>query len=108
MNLESLKAGDVLFIADDNEKNISSLSVGYGGLSYYHCGIYIGDGRLIEADKYYGVIERDVFKYGNNKILVARTKLRVKDIQKALESARKCLGYGYNVKWGNFFGQLFR
>ncbi len=86
----------MLFIVDDNEKNISSLSVGYYGLSYYHCGIYVGNGKLIEAVKYHGVIESDVSKYRDNKILVTRMKLSFNDIQKVLENAKKSLGYGYN------------
>ena len=96
MNLQKLQKGDVIFIVDDNEKNISSLSVGYGGLSYFHCGIYVGNGKLIEAVKYHGVIEDNVSKYKDKKILVARTKLSIKGIQSAVEGARKCLGYSYN------------
>jgi hypothetical protein len=96
MNFQKLRKGDVVFIVDDNEENISSLSVGYGGLSYYHCGIYLGDGKLIEAVKYHGVIEDDVSKYSIKKILVARIKLTVEDIQKVIDTAKNFLGYDYN------------
>ena len=92
MNAEELKKGDVIFIVDDNEENISSLSYGYGDLSYYHCGIYIGDGKLIEAVPYHGVIEDDVSKYSSKKILVARVDLTVEDIQKVIDTAKNFLG----------------
>ncbi|MGQ4005714.1 YiiX/YebB-like N1pC/P60 family cysteine hydrolase [Francisellaceae bacterium CB300] len=96
MNAEELKKGDVIFIVDDNEENISSLSYGYGDLSYYHCGIYIGDGKLIEAVPYHGVIEDDVSKYCSKKILVARVDLTVEDIQKVIDTAKNFLGVSYN------------
>lgn len=96
MNFAKLKTGDVIFIADSDEKNISNLSVGYGGLSYYHCGIYIGEGKLIEAVKYHGVIEDDISKYRNKKILAARTNLNIDDIQKVISTANSFIGYKYN------------
>lgn len=96
MNLDALKIGDVIFIVDINEKNISNLSVGFGGLSYYHCGIYIGDGKLIEAVKYHGVIVDDLAKYKNNKVLVARANLTANAIQKVIDAAKGCVGYSYN------------
>lgn len=96
MNLDELKAGDVIFIADSNEKNISSLSVGFGGLSYYHCGIYLGDGKLIEAVKYHGVIIDDVAKYRDNKILVARVDLSPNALAKVITMAKGFVGHKYN------------
>jgi len=96
MNLDELKVGDVIFIADSNEKNISSLSVGYAGLSYYHCGIYLGDGKLIEAVKYHGVIIDNVAKYCDNKILVARVDLTPNSIAKVITTAKGFVGYKYN------------
>lgn len=96
MNLDKMEVGDVIFIADSDEKNIYNLSVGYGGLSYYHCGIYIGKEKLIEAVKYHGVIEDDISKYRNKKILAARTNLNIDDIQEVIRRAKKFLGYKYN------------
>ena len=96
MNLDELKIGDVLFIVNNDEKNISSLSVGFGGLSYYHCGIYVGDGKLIEAVTYHGVVVDNVSKYIDNKILVTRINLSTKAIQKVITTAKDFIGYKYN------------
>ena len=96
MNLDKLKIGDVIFIPANNEKNISSLSEGYGGFSYYHCGICTGDNKLIEAVSYYGVIEDDISKYHDKKILVARVELTEIDIKKVICTAKSYLGYRYN------------
>ena len=96
MNVNELKVGDVIFIADNDEKNISSLSVGFGGLSYYHCGIYVGDGKLIEAVKYHGVVIDEVSKYSDNKILAARVNLTLDAIQKVINTAKSFIGHKYN------------
>ncbi len=37
MNINNLKKGDVIFIVDEAEKDISSLATSFGGYSYYHC-----------------------------------------------------------------------
>lgn len=96
MNLQQLKKGDIVFIADSNEKNISSLGVGYGGLSYYHCGIYIGGGKLIEAVESDGVIADNIAKYRAKKILIARVELATAPILKVIQAAQKFVGYKYN------------
>lgn len=68
MNINNLKKGDVVFIVDKAEKNISSLSTGFGGYSYYHCALYIGDGSIIEAIPVAGVIKVKLSKYSDKKL----------------------------------------
>ncbi|MDE5005023.1 hypothetical protein NAI73_11225, partial [Francisella tularensis subsp. holarctica] len=64
------KKGDVVFIVDKAEKNISSLSTGFGVYSYYHCALYIGYGSIIEAIPVEGVIQVKLYKYSDKKTLV--------------------------------------
>ena len=57
------KKGDVIFIVDNAENNISSLPTGFSGYSYYHCALYIGKGDIIEAIPVAGVIHAKLSKY---------------------------------------------
>ena len=91
-----LKKGDVIFTADNSEENISSLSLGYADLSYYHCSFYIGNGQIIEAIPNDGVIVSDVLKYQSNKNLVARLSCSVELLDRAIYQAHDALGAKYN------------
>ena len=91
-----LKKGDVIFIVDDSKKNISRLSIGYGDLSYYHCALYIGDGKIIESVAGDGVIVSDLSIYSDNKKLIARTNQDNKFIKDTIDHAHKFIGYKYN------------
>lgn len=93
---KKLIKGDVIFIADKSEKNISSLSNGYNGVSFYHCGIYIGDNEIIEAVTYNGVIEANLNKYSSNKKLIARTDLSLEILENMIFKAKSFLGFSYN------------
>ncbi|QIV96370.1 permuted papain-like amidase YaeF/Yiix C92 family enzyme [Allofrancisella inopinata] len=93
---QCLRKGDVLFIVDGYEKNISNLSVGYGDYSYYHCSLYIGDSRIIESVKTVGVIIADLAKYSNNKILVGRTAQKDDFLNNVIKYAHKLIGCQYN------------
>lgn len=68
MNINNLKKGDVIFIVDEAEKNISNLFTGFGGYSYYHCALYMGNGDIIEAIPVAGVIQTKLSKYSNKKL----------------------------------------
>ncbi|KEI34612.1 hypothetical protein FRA_50c14820 [Francisella sp. W12-1067] len=93
---QCLRKGDVLFIVDSYEKNISNLSVGYGDYSYYHCSLYIGDSRIIESVKTEGVIIADLARYSNNKILVGRTAQKDDFLNNVIKYAHKLIGCQYN------------
>lgn len=96
MNINNLKKGDVVFIVDEAEKNISSLSNGFGGYSYYHCALYIGDGNIIEAVPVAGVIQAKLSKYSNKKTLVARVSESKEFLQEVVNNAREFIGFAYN------------
>ncbi|MED7788640.1 YiiX/YebB-like N1pC/P60 family cysteine hydrolase [Francisella sp. 19X1-34] len=96
MNIQNLKKGDVLFISDSSEKNISELSRGYDQDSYYHCALYIGSGKIIEAVKISGVIQANISKYLNKKILVARVNESNNFLDKVILQARDFIGFSYN------------
>lgn len=91
-----LRKGDIVFIVDTTEKNISELSVGFGGYSYYHCALYIGDGEIIEAVSSCGVIQDSLSKYANYKMLVARVDETKDFLDRVILQAKKFLGYEYN------------
>ncbi|MDE4990325.1 hypothetical protein NAH39_09435, partial [Francisella tularensis subsp. holarctica] len=86
MNINNLKKVDVVFIVDKAEKNISSLSNGFGGYSYYHCALYIGYGSIIEAIHVAGVIQVKLSKYSVKKTLVARLSEREEIIQELVDN----------------------
>ncbi|AEE87773.1 hypothetical protein FNFX1_1387 [Francisella cf. novicida Fx1] len=88
--------GDVVFIVDDAEKNISSLSKGFGGYSYYHCALYIGNGNIIEAIPVAGVIKVKLSKYSDKKTLVARVSEREEFLQEVVDNANEFIGFAYN------------
>lgn len=94
--IEKLIRGDIVFIADKSEKNISSLSCGYDGVSFYHCGIYTGNDTIIEAVTYKGVIEANLNKYKPNKKLVARTDLSQQLLEDVITQAKSFIGFRYN------------
>ncbi|AIT10065.1 hypothetical protein LO80_08850 [Candidatus Francisella endociliophora] len=91
-----LRKGDIIFIVDNTEKNISELSVGYGGYSYYHCALYIGDGEVIEAVSSHGVIQNSLSKYVNYKMLTGRVDETKDFLDRVVLQAKEFLGYGYN------------
>lgn len=91
-----LRKGDVLFISDSSEKNISELSRGYAQHSYYHCALYIGSGEIIEAVKVGGVIKANISKYLNKKILVARVNEGDSFLNKVILQAKDFIGFSYN------------
>lgn len=91
-----LKKGDVIFISDQTEKNISKLSMGYGGNSYYHCALYIGSEMVIESVKGAGVIKDNISKYYDKEILVARVNENEHFIDKVIIQAEKLIGSSYN------------
>ncbi|QLE79811.1 hypothetical protein FLM55_08740 [Francisella sp. Scap27] len=93
---KKLIKGDVIFIANESEENISSLSSGFSGVSFYHCGIYIGDNKIIEAVTYQGVIEANLDKYKSNKKLVARTDLDSYTLERIISKAKSFIGFKYN------------
>ncbi|WP_150466951.1 YiiX/YebB-like N1pC/P60 family cysteine hydrolase [Francisella sp. SYW-9] len=96
MNIQNLKKGDVLFISDSSEKNISELSRGYAQDSYYHCALYIGSGEIIEAVKVGGVIKSNISKYLNKKILAARVNESNNFLDKVILQAKEFIGFSYN------------
>lgn len=91
-----LRKGDVIFTIDPAEENISSLSKGYGGYSYYHCSLYIGDNQIIEAVAERGVILTDISKYNDKKNLIARTSLLAEILDSVVINAKKFIGAEYN------------
>ncbi|APC91179.1 MULTISPECIES: YiiX/YebB-like N1pC/P60 family cysteine hydrolase [Francisella] len=96
MNIIDLKKGDVVFIVDEAERNISSLSTGFGGYSYYHCALYIGDGEIIEAVTVAGVIQAKLSKYLDKKTLIARVSESNVFLAKVITIAKGFIGFGYN------------
>ncbi|MED7818358.1 MULTISPECIES: YiiX/YebB-like N1pC/P60 family cysteine hydrolase [unclassified Francisella] len=96
MNIQNLKKGDVLFISDSSEKNISELSRGYAQHSYYHCALYMGSGEIIEAVKVDGVIKANISKYLNKKILAARVNESNNFLDKVILQAKEFIGFSYN------------
>lgn len=96
MSHAKLQDGDVVFIVDETEKNISRLSVGFGGYSYYHCALYIGNGEIIEAVTYHGVIKDGLSKYKNKKKLICRVDEKTDFLEDVVLQAHKFLGHGYN------------
>lgn len=96
MNIQNLKKGDVLFISDSSEKNISELSRGYAQDSYYHCALYIGSEEIIEAVKVGGVVKANISKYLNKKILVARVNEDQNFLNKVISQAKEFIGFSYN------------
>lgn len=96
MNIINLEKGDIIFIVDTTEKNISELSVGFGGYSYYHCALYIGDGEIIEAVSSHGVIQDSLSKYTNYKILVGRVDETKNFLARVILQAKEFLDYEYN------------
>ncbi|AJC48701.1 hypothetical protein IB642_04255 [Allofrancisella guangzhouensis] len=93
---QRLKKGDVLFIVDSAEKNISNLSIGYENYSYYHCSLYIGNNEIIESIKGDGVITADLSKYSNNKILTGRTSQNDDFLNEVIKYAQDLIGCQYN------------
>ena len=91
-----IKKGDVIFTVDNTEQNISSLSIGYSGFSYYHCSLYIGNGQIIEATPKKGVSISNFSKYQNNKNLIARLDLTDCFFDKVIHCAKQYLGKQYN------------
>ena len=91
-----IEKGDVIFMVDLLEKNISELSKGYGGYSYSHCGIYIGDGSIVEAVKDQGVIVSKLESSLGNKNLVCRTNSSPTFINDMIEHANSFKGFDYN------------
>ncbi|ASG67839.1 hypothetical protein fh0823_08280 [Francisella halioticida] len=96
MNIKNLKKGDVIFISDSSEKNISELSMGYDQHSYYHCVLYMGYRELVEAIDINGVIRTDISKYSNKKVLVARVNEDQNFLDKIISQAEEFIGFGYN------------
>ncbi|WP_044247448.1 YiiX/YebB-like N1pC/P60 family cysteine hydrolase [Francisella hispaniensis] len=96
MNINNLKKGDVVFMVDEAEKNISSLSNGFGGYSYSHCALYIGDGNIIEAVPVAGVIQIKLSKYSDKKTLVARVSESKEFLQEVVNNASEFIGLAYN------------
>ncbi|GAB4224694.1 MAG: hypothetical protein Kow0076_7500 [Francisella sp.] len=96
MSYSFLKNGDVIFIVDEAEKDISNLSLGFGGYSYYHCALYIGNGEIIESVKDCGVIQDNISKYSNKKKLVARVSESDCFLEKIVINAKNFIGYAYN------------
>ncbi|MBK2105736.1 YiiX/YebB-like N1pC/P60 family cysteine hydrolase [Francisella philomiragia] len=108
MKINNLKMGDVVFIVDDAEKNISSLSTGFGGYSYYHCALYIGNGNIIEAIPVAGVIRAKLSKYSNKKTLVARVSENKEFLQEVVNNASEFIGFAYNDLFlPNIKGKLY-
>ena len=91
-----LKKGDVIFIADTSEVNISNLSKGYNDYSFYHCCLYIGKNQIIEALTNNGVIIDDLDKYNKNIKLISRVNENTFFIEKVINQAKKFVGYKYN------------
>ena len=91
-----IKKGDVIFTADKNEKNISSLSLGYAEVSYYHCSLYIGNGQIIEATPDNGVSISDISKYTDNINLVGRIDCSDEFINNVIDYAKQHVGKSYN------------
>lgn len=96
MNIKCLKKGDIIFVVDETEKNISELSVGFDGYSYYHCALYIGSGQIIEAVNIDGVVQSSLSKYKASKILIQRVKEADSFLDKVISKAKDFLGYSYN------------
>ena len=96
MNIHNLKKGDVIFVVDETEKNISSLSAGFGGCSYYHCALYIGDGRIIEAVTVAGVIQAKLAKHLDKKKLVARVSESINFLEEVITNAKQFIDFSYN------------
>ena len=91
-----LKKGDVIFIANTMEVNISSLSTGYNNFSFYHCCLYIGNNKIIEAVTNDGVIIDNLDKYKKNTKLIARVNENIYFIEKLINKAKQFIGYKYN------------
>lgn len=96
MNINNLKKGDVIFIVDEAEKNISNLSIGFGGYSYYHCALYIGNGDILEAIPVAGVIQTKLSKYLNKKTLISRVSENEEFLEEVVNNAREFIGFAYN------------
>jgi len=91
-----IKNGDVIFTVGQNEKNISSLSSGYDGFSYYHCSLYIGNNQIIEATPDNGVSISSFSKYKDSVNLVARLDCTESFFEKVIACARTHIGKSYN------------
>lgn len=103
-----LQNGDVIFIVDSKEVNISGLSVGFGGYSYFHCGIYIGDSQIIEAISRSGVVVSNIDLYHSNKKLVCRTTVNSEFTNDVIAYAKGFVGFEYNKLFlPNQHGKLY-
>jgi uncharacterized protein YycO len=83
-------------MANSNEENISKLSVGYAGDSYYHCGLYIGDNRMIESICGGKVVISSIDSYNNSPKLVCRTSCDSEFIDDVIRFAHTFVGFEYN------------
>lgn len=83
-------------MANSNEENISNLSVGYAGISYYHCGLYIGNNHIIESVRGDKVVISSIDSYKNSPKLVCRTACTSKFIDDVIRFAHTFVGFEYN------------
>lgn len=96
MNINNLKKGDVIFIVDEAEKDISSLTTSFGGYNYYHCAFIYGDSQIIEAVTVAGIIKAKLSKYLGKKTLVARISESINFLEAVIANAKEFIGFSYN------------
>ncbi len=92
-----MNLGDVLFFyesIDKESEEIKKIDVGYDNISYYHCAIYVGNNKIIEAVRP-SVIETTLDKYKNSKYLVCSIEDELLS-KRAVEVAKTLIGYPYN------------
>ncbi len=92
-----MNIGDVLFFydsIDEEAQEIKKVDCGYNGISFYHCAIYIGNNRIVEAVEPL-VAETTLDKYSEHPYLVCSTANDILGL-KASEVAKSLIGYPYN------------
>lgn len=96
MNINNLKKGDVIFIVDEAEKDISSLATSLEVIVIIIVLFIYGDGQIIEAVTVAGIIKAKLSKYLGKKTLFARVSESINFLEAVIANAKEFIGFSYN------------
>ncbi len=107
--LDRLRPGDVLLTSKGSEKAFTGGKLQHFGRKltdklmrpllgdYVHAGIYVGDGKVIDANPAYGVKRVPLSSFNDANVKVMRPQLPKIDRDKAVQHAQDMVGTAYSV-----------